>query len=62
VVSVQVAIQDTRRDYGEVRMIGYVLLKTRLYCIIYTDREQIRRIISLRKANKREVKQYASQN
>ncbi len=57
-----VATQDTRYDYGEIRMIGYVLLKARLYCIIYTDREQVRRIISLRKANKREVKQYASQN
>jgi uncharacterized DUF497 family protein len=31
----------------------------RLYYVVYVDREEVRRIISLRKANLREVKRYA---
>ena len=53
--------EDGRRDYGEIRMIGYAPIGERLYCVVFTDRKQERRIISLRKANAREVKQYASQ-
>ena len=53
---------DSRRDYGEERMIGYALMNTRLYCVVFVDRDESRRIISLRKANSREVKQYAANN
>ena len=53
------AKEDTRHQYGEKRMIGYAYIGLRLFCVVYTDRENIRRIISLRKANKREVKYYA---
>lgn len=56
------AIQDTRQDYGEVRMIGYALIGTRLHNVVFTDRANTRRIISLRKANKREVQNYVTQN
>lgn len=51
---------DTRRNYGEVRMaaIGYIGL--RLFCVIFVDRADGRRIISLRKANTREENRYAS--
>ena len=52
---------DTRYDYDEIRMIGYAPIGQRLFCVVYTDRGEVRRIISLRKANKREVKNYASQ-
>ncbi len=54
---------DTRRDYGEPRMValGYIVL--RIMSVVFVDRppEQPteRRIISLRKANTREVKRYA---
>lgn len=50
---------DVRREYGETRMaaIGYVGL--RLYVVAFVDRADVRRIISLRKANLREVKRYA---
>ena len=51
--------QDTRCDYGEIRMVGYAYIGLRLICVVYTDREEIRRIISLRKAIKREIKHYA---
>ena len=40
-------------------MIGYAYIGLRLYCVVYTDRGDERRIISLRKANSREVKRYA---
>ncbi|MCB9434510.1 MAG: BrnT family toxin [Ardenticatenaceae bacterium] len=55
------AIQDTRYDYDEIRMIGYAPIGRRVFCVVYTDRDDVRRIISLRKANKREVKRYADQ-
>ena len=54
--------QDTRCDYGEIRMIALVPIGERLYCVVYVDRGDDRRIISLRKANYREVIQYANQN
>jgi uncharacterized DUF497 family protein len=55
---------DTRRVYGELRQIGYAIAGDRLYCVVFVDRPADapteRRIISLRKANSREVKQYAT--
>jgi hypothetical protein len=50
---------DARHDYGETRMIGYAIAGNRLYCVVYVDRGAVRRIISLRKANPREVRLYA---
>jgi hypothetical protein len=44
----------------EVLMIGYALIQSRLHVIVYTDRAGERRIISLRKANKREVQNYVA--
>ena len=54
--------QDNRRDYGESRMIALGAIGDRLYCVVYVDREDVRRIISVRKANYREVMDYANQN
>ncbi|UDL07397.1 BrnT family toxin [Marinobacter sp. CA1] len=53
---------DTRHDYGEERYVGFALRGDRLYCVVFTDRAGVRRIISLRKANSREVKRYADKN
>ena len=52
--------QDTRRDYGEARMIALCAIGERLYCVVYVDREDARRIISLRKANNKEKILYVS--
>ena len=49
---------DARRHYGEVRMIGFAPIGERVYCVVFTDRGADRRVISLRKANAREVKRY----
>jgi hypothetical protein len=50
---------DIRRDYGEPRMSALAYIGLRLYSVSFVDREDVRRIISLRKANKREMKHYA---
>ena len=50
--------QDTRRDYGETRMVALAPIDNRLYCVVYVDRGNDRRIISLRKANQREFDFY----
>lgn len=52
---------DTRRDYGEVREIGYAVIDDRLYCVVFTQRADTMHIISLRKANSREVRDYVKQ-
>lgn len=54
--------EDERKDYSEARITGLALLDDRLYCVVFTDRGDTRRIISLRKANVREVRYYASEN
>ncbi|RJF99055.1 BrnT family toxin [Noviherbaspirillum saxi] len=53
------ATVDERQNYGEVRIIGLAYIGDRLYCVVFVDRGEVRRIISLRKANSREVKRYA---
>lgn len=49
---------DDRYDYGEPRYIALGAIGDRLYCVVFVDREDNRRIISLRKANAREVSKY----
>lgn len=51
-------LEDERQDYGEVRLIGYAPLGNRLYYIVYTERNEVIHVISLRKANSREVTRY----
>ncbi|WP_323012647.1 BrnT family toxin [Castellaniella sp.] len=52
---------DTRQDYGEVREIGYAVIDDRLYCVVFTQRADKMHVISLRKANSREVRNYVEQ-
>ena len=51
--------QDTRQDYDEDRFITVGLLDARLVVLIWTPRGEVRRIISMRKANDREKAFYA---
>ena len=53
---------DDREDYGEVRYRAFGFIGNRLHCVVYVDRDDGRRIISLRKANGREVKDYVEAN
>jgi uncharacterized protein len=52
---------NTRTDYGEPRQIGYGPIGRRLYCVVFVDRGDTMRIISLRKANSREIDRYETQ-
>jgi uncharacterized DUF497 family protein len=49
---------DRRFEYDELRMVGLVPEGSRLYCVAFVDRGRTRRIISLRQAERREVKHY----
>jgi len=49
---------DGRFDYNETRMIALAPKTEILYCVAFVDRGEVRRIISLRRANRREVKHY----
>ena len=51
---------DSRHQYGEARLEAMGLIDARLYVLVFTLRETAVRIISLRKANSREVKRYAA--
>ena len=50
--------EDTRKDYGERRYCVLGFIDDRLHSVGFTPREGKPRVISLRKANKREVKRY----
>ena len=47
-------VEDTRKDYGEVRIICYGLLAGRIVVVGYTPRGADRHVFSMRKANARE--------
>ena len=51
---------DSRHGYGEPRLEAMGLIGARLYVLVFTLRETAVRVISLRKANSREVKRYAA--
>lgn len=49
---------DERFEYRETRMIALAPKTEILYYVAYVNRGEVRRIISLRRANRREVKHY----
>jgi uncharacterized DUF497 family protein len=51
-------IVDTRIDYGELRIKAIGMVRDEFFVCIYVDRDQVRRIISLRLANRRERDEY----
>jgi hypothetical protein len=51
---VTLEVEDTRKDYGEVRIICYGLLAGRMVVVGYTPRGADRHVFSMRKANARE--------
>jgi len=50
--------QDRRWDYGEHRYQLLGMIEQRVFCVVYTVRDSSIRIISARKANQREVREY----
>lgn len=49
---------DGRNDYKEERFIALGLIGDRVHVMVFTVRGEAIRVISLRKANRREVKRY----
>lgn len=54
--SVSVTVIDPRRDYGEPRYVTFGRLDDQVIVIVWTPRGSARRIISMRRANGREIK------
>jgi uncharacterized DUF497 family protein len=52
------SMTDDRFEYGEAREVAFGLINDRRFVCVYTDQEAERRVISLRRANRREVKRY----
>ncbi len=50
--------EDRRKDYGERRYCVLGFIEDRLHSVVFTPRNGKPRVISLRKANKREVNRY----
>lgn len=49
---------DNRHDYGEVRYRALGFIECWLHALTFVYRGEVMRVISLRKANKREIKYY----
>ena len=49
---------DGRRDYGEIRRRALGILDGRLHALVFVEVDNGIRVISFRRANTREVKQY----
>lgn len=54
-------VPDQRQDYGEARFVRFARINGRLHVCIFTQRQGRRRIISLRKANRREIRDHGDQ-
>ena len=50
--------EDTRQDYGEKRLISLGLLEDMVVMVVYTERSERIRLISMRKANQKERQAY----
>ena len=53
--------EDKRRNYGEPRYVAMGPIYERLHVLVFTPREGSVHVISLRKANQREVNRYERQ-
>lgn len=54
-------VEDTRQYYGEPRFQALGFIGKRLHVLVFTPRADQVHVISLRKANRREVKRYETQ-
>jgi hypothetical protein len=56
---ISLARWDGRRDYGEIRYRAYGYIDGVAHCLIFTDRNEKVRPISLRRAHAKEMKRHA---
>jgi uncharacterized DUF497 family protein len=50
--------EDVRQNYGERRYLAFGMIGERLHAVVFTPRKDKVHVISLRKANQREMKDY----
>jgi uncharacterized DUF497 family protein len=55
-------VEDVRRDYGERRFQALGMITGRLHALVFTPRAGRVHVISLRKANRREIRLYEAQD
>lgn len=55
-------VEDGRRDYGERRFQALGMITGRLHALVFTPRAGRVHVISLRKANRREIRLYEAQD
>ncbi len=53
-----IEVPDRRRDYGEVRIVCVGWLRGRAVIVVYTERNGLWHIISMRKTNEREQRRF----
>lgn len=53
-----IVLEDDREDYGEVRYRAMGLIGISVYALVFTERDEKIRVISLRKATRQEMKYY----
>ena len=53
-------VEDRRMGYGEQRLVTFGVLEGRLVAVVHTERRNVIRFISIRKATRREEKSYLS--
>ena len=49
---------DDRKDYGEIREVALGLIGERLHTLVFTMRNSVCHVISLRKSNRKEIETY----
>ena len=55
------ATEDAREVYAEIRLVGFAPIGRTVYCVVFTEDDDVYRVVSLRKALPKEVRAYASQ-
>jgi uncharacterized DUF497 family protein len=56
-----ITVEDLRKDYGEPRFVTIGFLRRRMVAVAWTPRGAARRIISMRKTNAKEQKEFGPQ-
>jgi len=52
-------LEDDRIDYGEQRFRAFGTIDGQAHCLVFTERNGVMRIISLRRAHAKEIARYA---
>ena len=52
-------LEDDRLDYGEQRFRAFGAIDDNLHCLVFAERKDVLRVISLRRAHAKEISRYA---